>query len=227
MSSNRGKKGNRGGRARLNRERRTQQEKRMVVPKSLAVAPDSIVVQLHYRETSRLNGFATVAKRWNTNAAFDVDPALGGLAMNGFNTWSTFYSFNKVLSYKVDMDICNVEPYPMNLYFVHTNIDPGTSPASYPVWSTNAYGSKKMIGAGNGSGNYHYQRTHSIKQIVGDQLSRTSERYVGSSSANPADVTYFGIMSEDIIAAAPGGIMYNLVLTLTVKFFDRKNLDDV
>jgi len=196
------------------------------VPKSVVLSPDKMVVDLTWREDSRIYGSATVAKRWHTNACFDVDPAVGGSTINGFNTWSVLYAYNRVLSYDIQMEIANVEVVPLHLDFVHLNADPGVGGSSYPQWATQAYGYSRVLGSYSGQGSYTYRARHSIRQIVGDRFPVTTSQYTGSSGANPADLTFFGICVRDPITSMPNGLVYTLRLTLRVQFFDRKNVDD-
>jgi len=209
-----------GGRKGPGRERTTR------VPISRHIVSDKSVVDLVYEERGKLSGASSVAKRWRTNGPFDVDPVLGGSSINGFNTWSQFYSFNRVLSYHVTLTLANQEATPVHAYFVHMNTDPGTTPTTYPIWSTQAFGSAHTLCGSIGK--FTYDKAHSIRQIVGDKMPITSERYVGSSAANPADLTFFGVqITEGNGFEMFSGVVYQMRLTLRVEFFDRKNFDDV
>jgi hypothetical protein len=196
------------------------------VPRSVKLAPDKMVVDLQWRSDSILVGGTPTARRWYTNGAFDVDPTLGNKSINGFNTWSTIYAFNRVLSYAIDMTLVNVEATPVWLDFVHLNTDPGTGGTSYPMWATQSYGHSRSLGASGGIGTTRYTAKHSIRQIVGDRMPITSDRYVGSSSANPTDLTYFGVCVRDPITSLSNGVAYMLLMTLRIEFFDRQNIDD-
>ncbi len=56
----------------------------------------------------------------------------------------------------------------------------------------------------------------------------TSDRYVGSSTAGPTDLTYFGVrVASSFGSTMSDGVVYKLRLTQRIEFFDRKNLDDV
>ncbi len=85
-----------------------------------------------------------------------------------------------------------------------------------------------MSGFSGGSDKIHYVKNHSIRQIVGDRMPITSERYVGSSTANPTDLTYFGVAASSSFGSTlSDGVIYKLRLTQRIEFFDRKNVDDV
>jgi hypothetical protein len=196
------------------------------VPISRHIVADKSVVDLVYEERGKMSGAPSIAKRWRTNSPFDVDPVIASSSINGFNTWSQFYAFNRVLSYHVKLILTNQEPTPVHAYFVHMNEDPTTTPTTYPIWSTQAFGNAiTMCGA---IGKFTYDRAHSIRQIVGDRIPVTSDRYVGSSAANPQDQTWFGVSVFDGNGfEMSNGVVYQLRLTVRVEFFDRKNFDDV
>lgn len=204
-------------------------EKVTRIPVTRNIIPDKTVADLVWTERGVLNGAPSVAKRWHTNGAYDVDPALGGGSINGFNTWSAFYSFNRVLSYHVSLTLANQEATPVAVYFVHMNTDPGTTPTTYPIWATQAFGHSTLLsGQSGGKDRMVYTKNHGIRQIVGDRMPITSDRYVGSSSANPTDLTYFGVSVADGNGfEMTAGVVYHIRLTLRVAFFDRKNFDDV
>jgi hypothetical protein len=217
----------RANRKKNNRGKRTQLEYVAKVPHGISLMPDKMIVDLRWRQDFTLSGSASVAKRFHTNCLWDVDPALGGFAVNGFNTWSVFYSYNRVTKYWVDLNLATLELVPLTLDFVHLNVDPGTSPVSYPQYALQAYGHTDQLTSLTGVGKLKYTAEHTIREIVGDRLPATSERYVGSSTANPTDATYFGICATDNIRAMPDGVQCVLIMTFRCEFFDRKNVDDV
>jgi hypothetical protein len=195
------------------------------VPRATLIAPDKVVVPLQFRSDFILQGTFRVARRFHTNCLFDVDPALGGLSINGFTTWSTFYSFNRVQRFKIQANFTNLEVYPITLETCHLNSDPGLSPVSYTSYATQAYGGVFQVPA-NAINSFRYRKNLMPEHVVGDKMTFTSERYVGSSAANPADVTYFGMCVTDPVGSLPNGVVVNLTITLVAEFFDRKSLDD-
>ncbi len=213
----------------MHKRRRGRKEISERVPITRTIVPDKQVTFLTYYESGVLNGAPSVAMRWNTNSAYDPKTPVGGSSVNGFNTWSAFYSFNRVVSYKIDLTLTNAEVAPVNLEFVHLNTDPTTTPTSYPIYATQAFGSSAVLGGLSGANNQmRYHRAHSIRQIVGDRMPVTADRYVGSSTSSPSDLTYFGVSATSASGfEMSDGVFYKLRMTLKVEFFDRKNFDDV
>ncbi len=199
-------------------------EYKVPIPRSTNIVPDKTVVDLVFRSEFRMSGATSVAKRFVTNGLFDPDPVIGGQSPQGFVTWCNFYSFNRVLSFKIDAHCSNIEVYPVTLNFCHLNTDPGTSPTSYPQYAQQAYGYYTQIGPATGKSDIRYMKVLTPRHVVGDKMTRTSERYVGSASANPADLTYWGMSVQDNIASLSNGVSVVLTITYRAEFFDRKNL---
>jgi len=151
----------------------------------------------------------------------------GGLKYQYFDQYSAVYSFNKVLSYNIDVTLCNLEIVPLNITMCHTNTDPGVTGVSYPGYALQPYGFSTTIASYSGGGaKLHYNRTLTPRHVVGDLLTKTSDRYVGIDTANPADLTYFGIAAFDQVTTLTNGLVGTYIATIRVKFFDRKKLDD-
>jgi hypothetical protein len=199
-----------------------------VVPTTPVLMPDEFPIKLKWRQDGVMMGAASIATRVHTNALFDVDPALGGWTVNGFTTYSRLYNFNRVVRCTVIVDISNMEASAVRLNFIHTNTDPGTSPSSYLNWSQSQYGYTKLLGPASGSSNFRYHRTIDPRRLVGDRLQQTSERYVGSATANPTDTTFFGFMVENSTGSTmSNGIAFTIQLILWCQFFDRKVVDEM
>jgi len=131
------------------------------------------------------------------------------------------------MSYEIDLQIANSEANAINLNIIHANTDI-TSTISAPQQALQAYGMATMVGPAVGSNSIvHYKKILRVSEIVGDQIAVTSERFVGSSTSIPTDLTFFGFNVVDPIGSFPNGVIYKLVMTMRIQFFDRKNLDDV
>lgn len=199
-----------------------------VVPRTPVLMPNEFPIRLKWRQDGVLSGSSSVATRVHTNALFDVDPAIGGWTVNGFTTYSRLYSYNRVVRTRVRVEIANQEASAVRLNFIHTNTDPGTSPSSYLNWSQSQYGFTKMLGPGVGASNFVYNRVIDPRALIGDRIARTSDRYVGSDTANPQDVTFFGFMAQEANGTSmSNGVAYTIELTLDCQFFDRKIVDEM
>lgn len=208
------------------KKKKNLKEYRTPIYTATTLMPDKVAVDLDLFDEFRLSGAASVAKRYITNGAFDPDPVLGGPSLAGFSLWSQFYSYNRVVSFRIMAELSNLEVYPVTCFFCHLNVDPTTSPIAYPAFAQQAYGYIKQLGPATGKSDFTYTKVLTPRHIVGDKLTSTSERYVGSSAANPADLTYFGMSVSDSIASLPNGVKVVYRVRYRVEFFDRKNIQD-
>jgi hypothetical protein len=85
-----------------------------------------------------------------------------------------------------------------------------------------------MLGPGVGASNFVYNRVIDPRALIGDRIARTSDRYVGSDTTNPQDVTFFGFMAQEANGTSmSNGVAYTIELTLDCQFFDRKIVDEM
>jgi len=216
-----------GKKKKSNKRKQVNREYKVQIPTRTPGIPDTTVVDLKFRTDFVLRGSNPTSIRWITNGAYDADPALGGLKYQYFDVWSQFYSFNKVLSFEVDLTIVNIDIVPLNVTMCHTNSDPGVTGVGYPGYALQPYGFSTTIASYSGGGaKLHYKKRLTPRHVIGDQLSVTSDRYVGSDSANPADNTYFGLALFDQVTSLANGVAGTFICTARIKFFDRKKLDD-
>jgi len=209
-------------------KQRQKKEHRVTIPRATPGVPDSEVVDLKYRADFRVQGASTLAARWVTNGAYDADPSLGGQKYEYFDWYSTVYAFNRVQSYKIDLTLSNSEFNPVQIDMCHLNIDPGVTGVNYPAYALMPYGHTEWLaGASSGKSQMHYSKILSVQNVVGDRQVVTTERYVGSSTANPADLTYFGFSVQDPVGSLTAGVFGTIVITIRVKFYDRKNIADI
>lgn len=195
-------------------------------PLNVHGAPDSMRVTLQYSTQYLLYQSGSLEARYVTNGLWDVDPLVGGRTVPYFNEWMSIYAFYKVLNYSVRIQGCNLEFLPMSLLCGHTNTDPSTTGVGARDISDGPYGRKYMMGSANGNNISPVIRmTHSVRQIVGDKLATTSERYVGSSSANPIDLTYFVVGVTSPIGSVTNGVIVDVTISYDTVFFDRKRVE--
>ncbi len=65
-------------------------------------------------------------RRFRPNALYDIDPVLGSTVVPNFVEISTLYQYNRVIGVQHNITICNNETFPLNVYSIYSNTDPGT-----------------------------------------------------------------------------------------------------
>jgi hypothetical protein len=200
-------------------------EYRSNVPRSVMTMADRVRVDLEMVEEFRLNSLGQT-RVYASNALYDPYVPLGGPSVTGFNTWVGFYNYYRVTGFTVNVACSNLEVTPVTLFFTHSNVDPGTSISNYFAYGTQAYGFIHQLGPATGMSDFTYKKSLTPRHIVGDRLAITAERYVGSSTANPADLTYFGIAVNDAIGSLANGVQFLCRVRYHCEFFDRKNITD-
>jgi len=188
---------------------------------------DEYVASIRFRADEVLSSSNSILRRFRTNAPYDPDPNVGGNSALGFVTLMAMYNYYRVIDFHVDLQIANNEAYAINLNCVHTNSDP-TSTISFPQQALQSYGFTTMVGPAVGSNSIvHYTRNLSMRELVGDKVVKESQRYDGTATTIPDDVTFFGFNVVDPIGSFTNGVTYKVVITMRTVFYDRKNLDDV
>lgn len=223
------KRGGKKQRARRVQERRGVKEPKTItvkVPRGVVGAPDEIRVPLQYSAQVLLYQAGPLEARYVTNGLYDVDPLVGGRSVPYFSEWAALYSFYKVIGYSVHIQGCNLDNIPMTLLMGHVNTDPSTSGIGARDISDGPFGRKFMLGSAQGMNSSPViKMSHSVRQIVGDRIAQTSERYVGSATANPTDLTYFVVGIISPIGSATTGTVIDVTIRYDAVFFDRKRIE--
>lgn len=189
------------------------------------LAADKLVVRLRYPFVNNLRSLASiqVSQRWISNGPYDVDPVLGSTATPGFAEYSALYSYNRVIKSKIDLKIANYEAFPVSVYLVHSNTDPGTTGITWFDYASGAYNQNHMLAGSNAQMPLRITSTITPTKLVGDKIARTEQNFVGTSTANPVDLTYVGVGLQ-AQSNLTNGVWLSGHIEFTIEFFDRKNL---
>lgn len=117
----------------------------------------------------------------------------------------------------------NLEVFPISVYFVHMNTDPGTGGVNFVNYANGPYGRQIQLASSNAQKSGTTTMSHSIRQIVGDQTTMTDTVYQGTSASNPTDLTYFGVGLQSALTNLTNGVWISGHIEFTVDFYDRKN----
>jgi len=100
------------------------------------------------------------------------------------------------------------------------NTDPGVSGIGYDQQAT-THGNSYMIGSAAGASNLRIRKRYAIKEILGDRLAETDTNFIGTSGANPADLTYVGLGFRSL-ANLTNGVYLTVSIQFVAEFFDSK-----
>jgi hypothetical protein len=190
------------------------------------VQPDRLRVELAYPLMTTLtnNGNSFAARRWTPNGPYDIDPTLGSTSLPGYNEWLAFYTYVVVLRYYYELRISNQESFPVAVYIVNTNTDPGTAGTSYLDYSTQKYGRRYFLSAKGGGDKCVVRGGVEVSQLVGQDITK-DVNYRSTVGNNPNVPIYLGLGinagSSDFTA---NGVVFDLMLRVQCHFFDRKIL---
>jgi len=192
------------------------------------MSPDEMDVTLGYPILGQIADATTFhsAKRWQPNAAYDVDPLLGSTSTPGFSEWASLYSYYRVYSYEVDVQVTNLDAQPYGLYFLNTNTDPGLSGTDYFDYASGPYCKRSMLSiAGGGSDTIHHKMTVNCAKVLGSIAIETSDSTRAVVTSVPADLLFTGIGVRSATATnMVSGVVFNGVIRMKIRFYGRQNL---
>jgi len=166
----------------------------------------------------------------HTNGLFDVDPALGGLSVLGFNQWIGFYNYYRVLGYTSKVTFASQEVFGIDSFVLHentiTSVAGGTGSSNLSTLAMKHNNTLKSLSStlGNRSLVTHTSRIR-IDDVVGNDI-RSSDNYRGTASTNPADTTFL-IFGYKAPTALSNSVVVSVQITFTVVFYDRASLSPV
>jgi hypothetical protein len=224
MPRRRGNRRGKGKKRNVRRGGRKMTPKSTQVPgtvtlRSPLVAP-STIVPLRIVVEGQLVGSNAVAIRYNPNDAYT--PIVGGSSgtVPSYSTWAALYGFYRVLSYSYSVEMINTEAFPISVYILNQNNDPGTAPNISK--SANPLSQRKNLSAQGGMDRVKFRKRVTIPQILGSDSSMVDSDYRALNNASPADVVWLAIGLWTMTNASTTlGVRYQLTLTMRTQWFDR------
>lgn len=159
------------------------------------IAPPRMLVKLGFQEERTLANAASTntSFRFTANGAFDIDPSVGNLTMNGFNQWLAIYSVYRVTHFRAKVTFNNLSSFPVR---VATGFFPQTH---FPFLNTEFLANQwcqehKTLGPLTGMGNLKVSREISIAKLIGvEAYEGDLNQYYGTASTNPASLCSFNV----------------------------------
>jgi len=199
------------------------------------IFPEEVDVILPFTSTFNLTSAATLyaTKYLYTNAAYDVDPALGSTATAGFTEWSDFYSFYRVIGYEYELEVNNQNSIPMNFSVINSNNSLGLPSGigvttDLSVYSDNPHNQHTLLAHAYSSKGHHvFNKQLTIAQVVGSMAPETEDNYRAPTTTTPVDLTYL-LMGVTSVAGGTNYVANNVNvvvhLRMLTRFYNRRQL---
>ncbi len=182
--------------------------------------PPRLIVKLRWQGGGVLAaaGSGTAYKPFNANGVYDVDPAVGGAAANGFNEWMAIYGLYRVLHCKATVQFANREAFPVRCatgYFPFVN---STFPAT--EWGNNYCREHAVLGPLTGKGVTSCVHSMDITKLFDNPSAQGDlPNFFGTSSTNPTTLGNFciGVNTMGGADLLANGVNYGICLDYTME----------
>jgi len=185
--------------------------------------PDNVVVELYYQDTvpTRNNvGGSVCSWRYRINSCYDPDPLLGTGAVSGFSEWAAMYTHYRVISFAYDVQLSNMESFPLVALCAPTLLDPGANYTGTDQFSELPFGRKSILSAKGGSDRCRFRDSFSIARFEGSQEPLTDQSFSSQTTTNPAMIRFFNI-GVDSSSPLVNGVFASVRLSFLVQFYAR------
>jgi len=184
---------------------------------------DETDVNLKYVYSSYMtNGVGgSVGKEWTPNAAYDVDPALGSTATNGFDAYALMYSYYRVIGYRYKIEVVNRESDAVTVYCYNTNVS--VIGSSLDVYAGNPYCAVAQLGPAGGGKNAHvFRGSIRCAKLLGSMEAETDATMRSLTTGVPSDLLFLSLFAQANAAATlANGVAYIVTITMHTRFYGR------
>jgi hypothetical protein len=168
------------------------------VPRSQEIVPPSMISNLVFVDDAHnplTNAGLTYASfRLRPSSAFDVDPAVGGSSMIGFNELAAIYGKYRVLSSSLEVQVDNKELFPVHVCAFATNFDLGNNYAGVQSYFGNSVAKWRHLSAigGQDRGKIILPNITS-EMIAGTRTANFDDDYASAVTTSPVNNWYWNI----------------------------------
>jgi len=196
---------------------------------SMNIIPDEVDADLCFFKNWQLNAAANTSMSYafQSNAAWDVDPAVGSGNTMGLAAWSTFYSYYRVYAYTYEIQVSNQDLTATTVSVVNCNFLLAVGAGhSILTSSFNAYSQHKLIAASTGGACTHtFKKRIMVAKLVGGVDIETGDMWRGVTGgvggSVPSDLVY-NIIGLDNVNNLTNGCIVFYKLTMHMRLYDRK-----
>jgi hypothetical protein len=190
------------------------------------IVPDSTVVDLKWVDpttTYTNNGSIFWSKRYHMNGAADPDPAIFTVIPAGFSEWAKFYLRYRVLVFKYDVELSNIN---QNLGMIFTvapsKLDPGINNPAIFESITNPYAQQQLVSVAGGQDRVRFRGSLDMASYSGYQGYLTDDVTGALVSTVPAALWYFSVGAKASSSMGPNPSIINRSLfTFVIQFYER------
>lgn len=189
-----------------------------------AVRPETDVCLSFQVSKTAINAAAsTCGIRLTPNGAFDVDPILGSTNTPGFSEYAALYNYYRVVKVEYDLEICNLETFPVRAYTFFANTDPGT--VGNFQFPGGPYCKSHLLAGKTGTDLQHFKDSKLVATVVGTSAVEKEDNFRAAVTANPVDLIWLGIAGNSVAGAfLPNGIAIAGQVRMYTRFYDAKVL---
>lgn len=145
------------------------------------------------------SGSAYAYKHYHTNDVWDPAITGSGTNMPGRAALADMYFNFRVTFYEGSLTVINKETFPVGVYLLHTNTDPGSLGANYVTAAGQQFGQSTELGSVNGNSKHVFRFRHTIIEVVGSMAPRYEDNYSGAlASSSPTDLTWLSIQASSM-----------------------------
>jgi len=201
---------------------------RYAVYKSPRLAwPQEYVTTLRFIACGIINsaGTSTNALRLTSNA-FDIDPALGGTTMPGFDQYAGLYQRFRTLSMSYDVELMNIEAFNMLGYTGFTNDSSAVvshQNCGNPLWKIGT------MGPLTGFNKLKLKDSKTLVQIVGTRQPLVDDIFTGSTTSSTLSaagtVSLWIAVESPSAVIIPNGCNYKVTLDVMIQFYKKQQIN--
>ncbi len=189
--------------------------------------PEAVVVDLTYPDVvfNRNNSGAPILSwRYRMNSVFDPDPGVSSGAVPGHLEWSSMYQVYRVMEMSYTIDICNLEPSPVDTICVPTLDDVGLNYASLIELFGNPYANQGMVSAKTGMDRIRLQGSIDLGKFYGLVSQYLGNDNFGSAvTGNPSVFFYLNVGGVNAVNfTASNGLDVRVTLKYRVHYHKRR-----
>jgi len=157
---------------------------------------------------------------------YDIDPALGSTNMPFFTELAGIYRRYRLVKCKMVLSFANRETFPVVVYIVPDNSDPGNNSATPATFFSNPLCKKMVIGGTSGNNRGTLRHSFTVAQFAGSVDAHLDDQYSarmdGTGGQPPQAITFvFGCVTtgSDNLTTT-GGLSLSIDLKLTFDVFE-------
>jgi len=190
-------------------------------------AADTLDVVLFYQDTNQIRSSTTSICSWRyrTNSVYDPDPNLSTGALAGFTEWSAFYNRYRVIEFGYDVQIANLESFPLMIMCGPTVNDIGANATFIDQLPENPYGKKSLISAMGGMDRCRLKGNIDLARFVGSKTLFNSDNFASTVLTNPNNLLWFNIGYATGGPATTKGVFVSVRLRYRVLMYARVELN--